>query len=152
VVAAGSVLEVDRHVGLDRLDPLAPPQEPGPGLVVLGDMPAVHDDGPRPDLGGGVAGLLQDLAGGDADLVVRRRQVHEVGRVHVDGGGRGPQGSGVGAGLGLLPALRVTEEDLDDVGILGGGGGERVVGRNMRSDEHAPNLRLRTCAVTPIPR
>src|SRR5690606_6409038 len=41
---------------------------------------------------------------------------------------------------GLLPALRVPEEDLDDVGALGRGGGDRVGRRDMRSDEHDPRL------------
>jgi hypothetical protein len=151
VVAAGRVLEVDRHLGLDGVDALAPTVEPGAGLVVRGDVAPVDDDGPGPDLGSRVAGLLEDLARRDADLVVGRGQVDQVGRVDVDRGGRGPEGVGILPGLGLAPALGVAEEDLDDVGVLGGGGGERVVRRHVGSDEHASRLRVGLAAAHQYP-
>src|SRR5690606_8112888 len=78
VVAAGRVLQVDRDVGLEGVEALAPAGEAGLGLVVGGDVPAVDDDRGRADLGGGVAGLLQHLAGGDPHPVVGRRQVDDV--------------------------------------------------------------------------
>jgi len=51
--------------------------------------------------------------------------------VHVDRQGRSLQFCGVVARLGRLPALRVAEEDLHDIGILGRGRGQRILGADM---------------------
>ena len=59
------------------------------------------------------------------------------GRVHVDRHGRLLQLGGVVARRRLLPPLRVAEEDLDAVGVLGHRGAEGVVGFDMASDSHA---------------
>ena len=48
------------------------------------DMTTVHDESLRADLGGGLGVLQHELAAGDADAVVGRRDVHEVRRVNVD--------------------------------------------------------------------
>ena len=61
-----------------------------------------------------------------------RRDVEDVGRVdvEVDAGGRGVGAQGGGppayATVGRLPALRVAEEELHEVGPAGGGLRERV--------------------------
>jgi hypothetical protein len=141
VVAAGGVLEVDGHLGLDGLEAPAPAGHPVGHAVVLGDVAPVDHHGPGPDLRGGIAGLLEDLARRDADLVVRRRQVDQVGRVDVDGEVGGSQLGRVGPGLRGLPRLRVAQEDLDAVRALGLRGGEGVGGADVGTDEHEAILR-----------
>src|SRR3712207_9574805 len=76
--------------------------------------------------------LRQDLAARDADLRVGRRDVDEVRRVHVEHGVAVAQQVGVGARVRLLPALRVTEEELDEVRAAG-----------LRSEEHTSELQSR---------
>ena len=51
---------------------------------------------------------------------------------------------GVLARLGLLPALRVAEEELHHVGAVGRGRGQRVVVVDMRTNEHAASLVIRS--------
>ena len=119
VVAAGGVLQVDRNLGLQLVERLAPALETFVEVGVFGDVAAVHDDRGGADLGRRVAGVLQDLARRDPHPVVRRCDVDQIGRVHVDRQGRGLELCGVVARFGRLPALRVAEEDLHDVGVLG---------------------------------
>ena len=69
-----------------------------------------------PMLGRGVAGLLEDLARAVADVVARRADVDQVGRVDVDADRESRSSAALGLGRRLLPALRLGEEDLDAVG------------------------------------
>ena len=69
VLAARGVLEVDRDLGLEHLE--APLPSADALLDVIVCMPAVDDHRGRADLGGGVAGLLEDLARAVADVVPR---------------------------------------------------------------------------------
>jgi hypothetical protein len=87
---------------------------------------AVDDQPGSPDVGGQRRVLGQDLATRDADPVVRRRDVDDVGRVDVDRDVGGPQDLGVGPGLRLLPVLRVAEEELNQVGTALARLGQRV--------------------------
>jgi hypothetical protein len=96
-------------------------------------VPAVHDQALGADLGCRSRLVLEDLAAGDADPVVRRGDVHQVGRVHVEvevgrlgSGAQGGRPTGV-RDLGALPALRVTQEELREVGAARGRLGDRVL-------------------------
>ena len=131
VVAAGGVLQVDRNVGLQLVECLAPALETFVEIVVVGDVPAVHDDRCGADLGCRVTGVLQDLARRDAHPVVRRCDVDQVGGVHVNRQGRGLELRGIVARFGRLPALRVAEEDLYDVSVFGLSRGQRILRTDM---------------------
>src|SRR5690606_19612618 len=96
------------------------------------DVAAVHDQALGADLRGRVHVLLEQLAGGDPDAVVRGRDVDDVRRVdvQVDAGGLGRRTQGTGPtvvpDLGALVVLGVPEEELDEVGAAGDGLGDRV--------------------------
>jgi hypothetical protein len=51
----------------------------------------VHHDGSRADLGGGVAGVLEDLPTRDSNPVVVGADVDQIRRVYVKGDLGGPQ-------------------------------------------------------------
>ena len=51
--------------------------------------------------------------------------------MHVDRQGRGLELCGVVARFGRLPALRVAEEDLHDIGVFGRGRGQRILRADM---------------------
>ena len=82
VLAAGGVLEQHRTVGLEHLQ-RAQPAPRALGRVVLG-VAAVDDHRRGADLGRRVAGLLEDLARAVADVRLRRADVDQVRRVHVE--------------------------------------------------------------------
>ena len=142
VVAAGGVLDEQ----LDR-EPVTVLGRPGEGLapvvdpdgrIVAGvDVSAVHDQGLRPDIGGRRRVLAEQLAAGDADAVVGRRDVEDVRRVDVDGEVGAADGVGVRVLDRLLPALRVGEEELDGLRAVGRGGGQRVGRVDVGPDGHA---------------
>ena len=92
---------------------------------------------------GRVAGVLQDLARRDAHPVVRRRDVDQVRRVHVQRHARRLQRLGVLARFGLLPALRVAEEELHHVGAVGLRRGQGIVLVDVRTNKHAASLGAR---------
>ena len=131
VVAAGGVLQVDGDFRLQLVERLAPALETVVEIVVVGDVAAVHDHRRGIDVGRRVAGVLQDLARRDAHAVVGRGDVDQVRRVHVDRQGRRLRASAASSrGLGL-PALRVAEEELHHVGVLGRGCGQRILRADM---------------------
>ncbi len=66
---------------LEGLDPVL---DAGRHVVALLHVPAVHHQSLGADRRRGLGVLQQDLARRDADLVVRRRHVDDVRRVHVD--------------------------------------------------------------------
>jgi hypothetical protein len=101
---------------------------------------AVHDHRGRVDLGGRVARLLQDLARRNADAVVGRRHIDQIGRVNIQRDGRRLERLGVVTRLRLLPALRVAEEELHRVRAVHLRGRQRVVVANMGTDEHSASL------------
>ena len=150
VVAAGGVLDEQRHRHVEPVDALAPVVEPHRGVLVLAQVAAVHDDALGADLGRGGEVLLEQLAARDADAVVGRRDVDRVGRVHVEvGAGRlGGLPQCFGAALELhdrpLVALRVAEEELAQRGPACGGLGHRVGLVDVPTDAqlHGPH---RTC-------
>src|ERR1700721_2877223 len=118
VVAAGGVLQIDRNIGLQLVERLAPAPETFVEVGVFGDVPTVHDDRGGADLGRRVAGVLQDLARRNPHPVVCRRDVDEIRRGHVDRQRGSLELGGVVAWLGRLPTLRVAEKDLYDVSVL----------------------------------
>ncbi len=109
-------------------------------------MPAVHDQALGADLGGRVDVLLEQLAAGDPDPVVRGRDVHDVRGVHVEvdpGGLRVVLETGGTTRvreLGTLVALRVAQEELHQRGAAGLGLRDRVGLVDMGTDEHATSL------------
>ena len=80
---AGGVLDQHRHRAVDALDRLAPAVVALDRIGARGHVPAVHDQALRPDLRGRLELLVEQLAAGDPDPVVRRRDVDHVVRVHV---------------------------------------------------------------------
>ena len=95
------------------------------------DVTAVHDQALGPNRGRRVKLLAEQLAAGDPDPVVRARHVDAVRRVdeHLQArlAERGAQPGGVPAGeRRRAPALRVAEEELDDLGTGGLRHGQRV--------------------------
>ena len=147
VVTAGGVLDEQRHRHLEAVDALAPVVEADVGVLVLAEVAAVHDDALGADLGRRGEVLLEQLAAGDADPVVRRRDVDRVGRVHVEVdagiGRRLPQRRGTAGELHDRPlvALRVAEEELAQRGPPGGGLRHRVGLVDVPSDAqlHGPH-------------
>ena len=147
VVATRGVLDEQRHRHLEAVDALAPVVEADRGVLVLAEVAAVHDDALRADLGRRVQVLLEQLAAGDPDPVVRRRDVDRVGRVHVevDAGilRRLVEGRGAAGELHDRPlvALRVAEEELAQRGPPGGGLRHRVGLVDVPSDTqfHGPH-------------
>ena len=156
VVAAGGVLDEQRDLEVGGLDGLAPVVEPLLGVVVVVDVAAVHDQPLRADLRRGVHVLLQQLAAGDPDPVVRGGHVDDVRRVDVEvdagrlgGGAQRGRAAGV-PDLGALVALRVAEEELhqrgvarlrlrDRVGLVDVGADPQAVGggcSGLRSGSH----------------
>jgi hypothetical protein len=94
----------------------------------------VDDHRGRPDRGGRVTGLLQDLARAVADVRFGRADVDQVRGVDVDVERRVDQLLGVGALGRLAPALRVREEELQALGPDGLGLTERVVRAQVCAD------------------
>jgi hypothetical protein len=132
VVAAGGVLDQDRHRHVDALERLAPVVEPDLRVVVLGHVTAVDDQRPGTDGRRGIDVLLQQLAARDPDPVVRRGDIDEVRRMHVQvdaGLGRGRTQRFGSAWIGhdrrLVP-LRVAEEELRQVRPPNRGFRERI--------------------------
>ena len=70
MVAAGGVLQVDGHIGIQRLQRLHPTLEPGLDVFVV-RVATVDNHRGGIDLRGGVASVLQDLARRDPNAVVR---------------------------------------------------------------------------------
>jgi len=153
VAAPGGVLDEQRKgeaavLGLvgERLAPVVHPH----GRVVGGQhVAAVHHEGVRADLRGGLRVRGQQLAPRDADAVVRRRHVEHVRRMDHDQDVARPQVLGVRPGLRIGVALRVGQEDLDPVGVHLRRPGERsavlepaVVGQT-RADVYADRVSSR---------
>jgi hypothetical protein len=105
-----------------------PPASSDRGIVLGGDVSAVHDEPLGADTGGRVGVLLHDLAAGDSDLVVGAGDVDQIRRMHVDREVGGAQRIGVRVRRRFLPALRVAEEELDCLGAAGLRCGQRVIG------------------------
>ena len=138
-----------RSVALDRLAPVV---EALGRVVLVGHVPAVHDQALGADLGGGVDVLLEQLAARDPLAVVGRGDVDQVGRVHVevDAGGLGVGLERGGAALvgedRSLVALRVAEEELHQRRVARLGLGDRVGLLDVGTDAegcgtHGTNLR-----------
>ena len=113
---------------------------PVAGVLARGDVPAVHDQPDRPDLGRPVGVLHHQLARRDPDPVVDRGQVDHVRRVHHHRHRAAAQLLGLGVRRRLLPALRVGQEHLHDVGTTLGRRGDRVVLAHVGPDEHAVSV------------
>jgi len=97
-------------------------------------VPAVHDHTAGAHLHGGGGVLREELAGGDADPVVRRGDVDDVRGVdeHADVGGADLLG--IVSRLGRLVALRVGQEELHEVRADLPRRPERVAVAHMRAD------------------
>ena len=132
VVPAGRVLDVQQHPALEHVQ--RPHPSPDARVDPVLCMAGVDDHRGGLDLPGGVAGLLEDLAGAVADVVPRRADVDQIGRVDVDGYRRAPQLRGVGSRWRLPPALRVGEEDLEAVRTQGGCLLQRALRRDVSPD------------------
>jgi hypothetical protein len=104
-------------------------------------MAAVHDHRGGVDLSCRVAGVLQDLARRDAHPVVGRSHVDQVRRMHIQRHARCLQYLRVLAGFGLLPALRVAEEELHHVGAVSLGRGQGIVLVDVRTNKHGAKSR-----------
>jgi hypothetical protein len=115
VGATGGVLDQQWAVHTQPVDRLEPVLEAHCRVIFGRDMPAVHDQAPRADLGRCAQVLLQQFAAGDANAVVRRRHVHHVGGVHIDadasllGGVLQPGRTPWVEHLWALPALQLTQ-------------------------------------------
>lgn len=94
-------------------------------------MASVHDHRGGADVSRRVTGLLQDLARRNPHAIVRRRDVDQVRRVHINGKGGCSEHSGVFAWLGRFPALRVAQKNLHDVGAFGLRCGQRILRADM---------------------
>jgi hypothetical protein len=95
----------------------------------------LHDQALRADARGRGGVLAQQLAAGDADPVVRRRDIQHVGRVDVQLEVAGLQRIRLGMFLRRLPALRVGQEELDRACLALGGGGDQIRIVNVRADD-----------------
>ncbi len=144
VVPARGVLDEHRHreaalVGLPR-EELAPVVDALRGVLACGDVAAVHDEPDGADLGRRRGVLHDELARRDADAVVQRGEVDDVRRVHDHGEVAVAQLRGLRVRRRLLPALRIGEEHLHDVGAALGRRRDRVVLAHVGPDEHAVRL------------
>jgi len=83
-VSAGGVLDQDGQRRGHPLEGLAPVLHTHGRVIARADMAAVHDQPAGADRRRCLGVLVQDLPARDADLVVRRRDVDDVGRVHVE--------------------------------------------------------------------
>ena len=126
LVPSGGVLDQDRHVRVQGLEGLSPPDEPFLLGTVPRHMTAVHHDSGRIDLGGGVTGVLKDLSARYSNPVVVGADIDQIRSVDVDGDRGVSECLGVISGHRLLPRLRIGEEDLNQVGAPRLGLGERV--------------------------
>ena len=118
------------------LEHLAPVRHALGRVLALGDVPAVHDQAPRPDRRRPGRVLGQRLARRDADAVVQRGHVEHVGRMHVDLEATAGQLPCLGVLHGHLPTLRVGQEELHDLGVQLGCRGDRVVVADVGPDAH----------------
>jgi hypothetical protein len=117
VVAARGVLDEHWDRPFDLLEDLGPAVEPA--LHVVLGVARMDDHSGRADLRSALERALQDLAGRDAHPIVRRRDVDEVGSVHVDRHVAGAELLCVGPGWRLLPRLRLPDEHLQAFGLYG---------------------------------
>jgi hypothetical protein len=137
--AARGVFDEHRQRPLDPLDRLGPVLQALGGVHPGVDVPAVHDQPFRPDRGGRLELLIEQLAGRDPDPVVGRGHVDDVRRVdvHVHVGlrvrvahrGRVPAGDHR-----PLPALRVAEEELSEPSLARDCFAQWIVAVEMTSD------------------
>src|SRR5690606_32259200 len=141
VGSPGRVLDQHRDRHLGAFDALAPVVESDLRVVTGEDVPAVHDDPGRSDLSRRGDLLLEQFAARNADPVVRRRHVEDVRRVDIQGdtrrlGGRlQPFGAARVVDDGLLPPLRVADEDLGRLRAARRGLGDRVAAVNVCTDQ-----------------
>jgi hypothetical protein len=133
VVPAGRVLDVEGNLGLEDLQGAPPAAESRLDAVLR--IPRVDDHRSSADVRGRLARLLQDLARAVAHVVLWRADVDEVRRVDVEGHVRCTQLAGVVPVVGLLPALRVREEQLHAIRAERLGLGERILRRDVGADE-----------------
>ena len=146
VVAARGVLDQQRDRARDPLHRLAPVVVADVVGHAAGHVTAVHHEALRPDGRRGLQLLGEKLAAGDPDPVVRARHVDAVRRVdvrvHARRRQRVAQSRRVTARKGRrVPALRVAEEELDDVGAGGVHHRQRVALAVVCTDaNHGPSL------------
>ena len=146
VIPASGVLDEQWHGPLYALHRLAPVGVAFGLVYPAGHVPAVHDEARGPHRGGSGELLAEQLAAGNPDPVVRARHVDPVGRVdeHLQAGlaERGPELAGVTAGeRRRVPALRIAEEELDDLSPGGVRHPKRVAFAFVSSDaDHAPSV------------
>ena len=156
-VAASGVLDQHGQRPVDPLDGLAP------AVIALlrvdsgGDMPAVHDQALGADGGRRGQLLLEQLAAGNPDPVIRRGDVDDVRGVHVglDAGPleAGPELVRLDRERGCLPALRVAKEELDSVGVDRLRVGQRVTVMQMRTNpSHLPSVSAATDGLVGYPK
>ena len=147
VVAARGVLDQQGYRPLYPLDRLAPVGVALAFVDPAGDVPAVHDQALGADRGRGGELLAEQLAAGNPDPVVRAGHVDAVRRVdeHLQArlAERGAELARVTAGeRRRAPALRVAEEELDDLGTGGARHRQRVTFAVVGTDaNHAPERR-----------
>ena len=141
VPSSRGVLDEDRHRGVEPGHGLRPVLVAGPGVVLGGDVPAVDDDPERAEFGRHVDVLLEQSAARHADAVVGAGHVDDEGRVDDERqpsvGGRAPQrlrAAPVGED-GALPAPRIAEADLDDVGAARRGLADGVLLVDVGTDQ-----------------
>jgi hypothetical protein len=147
VIPAGGVLDQQRHGPFYPLHRLAPVVIALALVHTAGDVPPVHDEAPGPDRRGGCELLAEQLAAGDPDPVVGARHVDAVGSVdeHLQSGlvQRSTELVRVATGKRrCVPALRIAEEELDDLRPCGARHRQRVAFPFVGSDaDHVPERR-----------
>src|SRR5919106_2701354 len=80
---AGGVLDPHRNVAVQLVERLAPAHDTVCGPSLAGDVPTMDDDRLGSDLGGGIAGLLEDATAGDAHPIVVGADIDQIGSVEV---------------------------------------------------------------------
>ena len=144
VVAARGVLDEHRHreaaLALLALDELAPVVHPGRGVLARGDVPAVHHQPDRADLGRPSACWTTSLRDGIRIRLFSEARLTTYGECTTTGSCAAAQLLGLGVGRRLLPALRIGQEHLHDVGATLGRRGDRVVLAHVGPDEHAASV------------
>ena len=134
VVPAGGVLDEHRHreaaLVLLALDELAPVVHPGAESSPAVTWPPCTTSPSAPTSAAAVGVLHHQLAARDPDPVVGRGHVDHVRRVHLRPAmPRRPAAARPGGARRLLPALRVGQEHLHDLGAALGRRGDRSSSR-----------------------
>ncbi len=120
VVATGGVLDQDGNLGFQLQQRFSPARIGIRQRTIPGEMAAMNNYSGGADFDRRFARLGQDAPRGNPDTRGFGHDVDQVGSMDVDRERVLTKLGGVGPGVGLLPALGITKEDLDDVGLPGG--------------------------------